>query len=298
MKRTILYIIAFLGCVIASHQAVAQDYALKAYGDIGLGKAISLTTALPGLSSKSSSNAFGVDFGYTFWRMGRNSLEANIGLGYRLASATFELGNMSYSYAAPAYADKDANTYVRHITLTDVKQKIDLGYLNIPLYLQYQYRATKWLGVHADVGFGFGFKCKASVGTTSGIVYSYGVYPQYKNLVIKAPYINDFGNVDLDRADSDKVEAQGFAASVMCGAALEFYVYDPVSIDVGVRYNCGLTQSFKGKYDVMSATDISVESAPVTYTVADGTRLKPLCDYNTKNRLNPISLHIGVNIRF
>lgn len=297
MKR-IIYSFIVIACGAYASQATARDYAVKAYGDIGLGKAMSMTTALPGLSSKSSSNAFGVDFGYTFWRLGGNSLEANIGLGYRMASATFELGNFSYSYAAPASADKDGNTYVRHTTLTDVKQKIDLGYLNIPLYLQYQYRATKWLGVHADVGFGFGFKCNASVGSTSGTAYSYGVYPQYKNLVIKAPYINDFGNVDLDQAASDQVEAQGFAASVMCGAGLEFYVYDPVSIDVGVRYNGGLTQSFKGKYDVMSATDVSAESAPATYTVADGTRLKALSDYNTKSRLSPISLHIGVNIRF
>lgn len=298
MKTKFIYSLILLACGVAAPQAAAGNYSVKAYGDIGLGNAMSLTTSLPGMSSKSSSNAFGVDFGYTFWRQGGNSLEANIGLGYRMASTTFEIVSLSFDYAAPASADEDGNPYQRYTTLSDMKQKIDLGYFNIPIYLQYQYRITKWLGVHADVGFGLGFKCKGSVGATSGMAKTYGVYQEYNQLVIKADYLNDFGETYLAEARHDSPAAQSFAATVMCGAGFEFYVYDPVSIDLGIRYNAGLTQCFKGEYDTVSPSEYTAESAPVTYTVAGGQQVKALSDYNTKSRLNPFSLHVGVNIRF
>lgn len=284
--------------LLTPFSASAQDFAVKAYGDIGLGNVMALTTGLPGMTHKSSSNAFGVDFGYTFWRLGGSSLEANVGIGYRMASATFDLPSMSFDYAAPASADEDGNPYQRYTTLTDVNQKIDLGYFNIPIYLQYQYRVAPWLGVHAEVGFGLGFKCNGKIGATSGIADTYGVYQEYDQLVIKADYLNDFGERYLDEATEGTADIKGFNASVMAGLGFEFYVANPVSIDLGIRYNSGLTDVFAGHYDITSPNGYSAESAPVTYTVAGGQKVKALSDYVTKSRLNPLSLHVGVNIRF
>ena len=279
-------------------QANAQKYAVKAYGDIGLGKAMSITTALPGMTAKSSSNAFGVDFGYTFWRQGGSSLEANIGIGYRIASAIFDVDPMSYNYAAPASADEDGNAYQRYVSLSSMSQKMNLGYFKIPIYLEYQYRFNKWVGLHADLGFGFGFRCAGSVGSTTGTATTYGVYPQYDDLVIKADYLNDFGERNLESAAKGNADLGGFDANVMCGAGVEIYVADPVSIDLGVRYNAGLTQVINGKYDITGTSEFKAETAPVTYTVAEGTQVKALGDYTTKSRLNPLSLHVGLNIRF
>lgn len=293
----ILSIIASVGVATAPRAAAAR-MAVKVSGDIGLGKGMSLSPALPGMTAGSASNAFGVDFGYSFWQLGGSSLEANIGLGYRMASATFRLEGLSYDYSAPASADEDGNPYRRYTQLADVSQKISLGYLSIPIYLQYQYRATGWLGIHAGVGFGLGFRCGGSVGTASGSATSYGVYPEYDDLVIKEDYLNDFGTRSLADASVGNADMKGFSASVLCGAGLEFYVADPVSIDLGVRYSAGLTDVFAGHYDITSPAAISAESAPVTYTVASGRQMKALSDYVTKSRLAPLSLHIGLNIRF
>ena len=298
MKKVILYSTVILFCGIFPLSAYAQKIAVKVNGDIGLGKAMSLTSAMPGMTSKSSSNSFGVDFGYTFWKKGGNSLEANIGLGYRMASATFNLLSMSYNYAAPASADEDGNPYQRYTNLSDVNQKVNLGYFNLPIYLQYQYRATSWLGVHADFGFGLGFKCSDKVGATTGSAYSYGIYPEYDNLVIDADYLNDFGNSDLATAKSEKAEISSFSASILAGAGLEFYVAGPVSIDLGIRYNAGLTNAFGSKHTLNSTSSITAETAPVTYSVKDGLQIKALSDYCTKSHLNPFSLHVGINVRF
>lgn len=293
-----LAIVAGVVAILSPSSAIAQKFAVKAYGDIGLGNGMSLTTGLPGMTHKSSSNTFGADFGYTFWRQGGSALEANVGIGYRMASATFDIPSMSFDYAASGSADEDGNSYQRYTTLNDVTQKINLGYFNIPIYLQYQYRAAKWLGIHADVGFGFGFKCNGKVASTAGIANTYGVYHEYNQLVIKSNYLNDFGETYLDEVSGGKADIKVFNATVMAGVGLEFYIANPVSIDLGLRYNVGLTDVFTGHYDITSSSSYSAESAPVTYTVAEGQEVKALSDYVTKSRLNPLSLHVGINIRF
>lgn len=298
MKKIIIYSSIVLTCGLFPQTSNAQKYAVKAYGDIGLGNAMTLSSGLAGMTTKSSSNAFGVDFGYTFWKKANNSLEANIGLGYRMASATFNVPNLEYNYAAPASADEDGNSYRRYTSISDINQKIDMGYFNIPIYLQYQYRITKWLGAHAYFGFGLGFKCSGKAGSTSGSADTYGVYPEYDNLVIDADYLNDFGLRNLANAKVGEAEIKSFSASIMAGAGFEFYVGGPVSIDLGVKYNAGLTNVFGNRYSIGSISAITSENAPVTYTVTQGQQVKALSDYVTKSHLSPFSMHIGVNVKF
>ena len=102
----------------------------------------------------------------------------------------------------------------------------------------------------------------------------------------------------LDEAVKGGSDINGFTASLKCGAGLEFFAAEPVSFVVGVSYNHGLTDVFKGRYDVTSTESINAENAPVTYTVAGGQQVKALSDYVTKSKFNPLSLHLGVNVRF
>lgn len=278
--------------------AGAQKYAIKPYCDLGLGSAMSLTTAFPGMTSRSSSNSFGVDFGYTIWQKSAGSLEVNVGIGYRATSVNFEVPAFSYDYAAPATADEDGNPYQRFSTLSDVEQKIDFGYLNIPIYLQYQYQVAKWLGIHAELGFDFGLKCSGKVCSTSGSIYSYGIYPEYNDLIINADYINDFGQRNLANADAGDAEINSFFASIMAGVGFEFYVVGPLSIDAGIRCNAGLSTIFTNKHSVNETSTVNSEITPVTYTVTHGQHVNALSDYAAKSHLNPLSLHVGVNVRF
>lgn len=298
MKKAIIFTLAAISCGLTAPQVFAQRFALKAYDDVTLKNFMTVSTTLPELQSRAGSNSFGLDFGYTFWRRNGNSLEANIGIGYNIASASFDMAEMSFDYAAPASADEDGNPYRRFTRLSDVKQKINFGYLNIPVFLQYEYRFVKWMGVYANVGVNFGFKTANSFGSVSGTADTYGVFPEYDDLVIKADYLNDFGLRYLDGAEKGKADVNGFSAALKCGAGLEIYVAEPVSFEVGVSYNQAFTNVFKGHYDLSSPDAINAETAPVTYSVAGGQQVKALSDYVTKSRLNPLSLHLGVNIRF
>lgn len=298
MKRSAIYSILILGGSMLATQASAQRFAIKAYDNLSLGNAMSITNAQPGQTTKSSANSFGLDFGYTFWRNGNMWLEANIGLGYGFSSATFSLDGMKYHYAAPASADDDGNPYERYCEINRLKQQSTVGYFNIPLYLEYQYRPLKWLGLHAEAGFGFGIRTFNSTGRASGNIYSYGVFPEYDDLLIDEPYLDAFGNRELSGAGILKEKTTSFLPSVMIGAGLEFYTYEPVSFVVGVRYNAALTHTFKEGYDITSSAEYSEQTAPIIYSAKDGLQVRPLSGYVTKSRLMPLSLHVGINIRF
>ena len=289
---------AALGLMLAT-PALAQKYAIKAYDNIGIGKAMTVTGTQPGQeSTKSSYNAFGVDFGYTFWRKGANSLEANIGLGYASAGTTFSLSELSYHYAAPAIADEDANLYERYYEVSGLKQHASIGYFTIPVYLQYQYRPLRWLGLKAEAGFVLGFRCVSGMGKVNGQARAWGVFPEYDDLLIDEDYLDDFGTVQLNGVKTLDNKVKGFNASFMCGAGFEFYAYEPVSFELGVRYNVGFTQVFGGGVNVPTPGEYTHDTAPVFYTVADGTQVRSLADYTSNSLLNPLSIHVGVNVRF
>lgn len=274
--------------------ANAQRFAVKPHADITLGKAVNYSTGME-MNPEVSSNEFGVDFGYTFFNKSKNSLEANIGFGYRYLDTRLMAGDFGYSYSAPASADVDGNPYTRFCEISDLEQKINIGYLTLPVYLRYAYRCTDWMEVHALVGVRLGFKVSSSAGSQSGSVDSYGIFPEYDDLVIDAPYLDDFGKVNLADKRIGEPEANAVLASVMIGAGLDFRIYGPLWVNLGLRYDIGFSDVFAKGTDFSKPT---AENAPVTYTVAEGTRVRALSDYITGGKLSPLSLNIGISLRF
>lgn len=292
MKRIIS---AVLIGIAAGGAISAQKFAVKPHAEIDLISGFGFGSSIE-MSAKTGSNEFGADFGYTFLNKAGNRLEVNIGLGYRYLNTTFTAGSFGYDYAAPADADEDGNPYIRFCDVGNLSQKINSGYLTLPVYLQYAYRCTDWLEVQALAGVKLGFNTGAKVNSTSGTVYSYGVFPEYDNLMIDAPYLDDFGEVNLAGREGGRPAANGMTALAMVGAGLSGRIYGPLWFDLGVRYNIGLNDVFeKG---IESDGKFTEATAPVTYSVADGTTVKPLSDYLTKGKLSPLSLNIGLTVRF
>lgn len=295
MRNKTAYILLSLACMGISLQASAQKFAIKPQVNVGVGSAMSLKSDLPLSSKKASSTAFGVDFGYTFWNKGGHALEANIGLGYTVSGVKLGVDGLNFSYNAPASADEDGNAYIRHYNVAALEQKFNLGYLNIPLYLTYGYQFSQRIAVHADLGFRLGFKCNAKINSVIGTAGSYGVYPEYDDLMIDAPWLNQFGETDLADAGRGEVEANGFYASLLVGAALDVYIAGPVWFNLGLRYDCGFTDSFSKMYE---SKNFNSATAPVTYTVAGGQEVKPLTSYLDSSKLSPFSILLGLTFKF
>lgn len=295
MKTWIYRYILVAALATSELGASAQKFAVKPHAEVDLTAGFGYDSALE-MSAKTASNEFGLDFGYTFLNKTGNRLEVNVGLGYRYLNTSLNAGNFGYDYDATASADVDGNSYIRFCEVSNLRQKASTGYVTLPVYLQYGYRATSWLEVQALAGVKLGFATGGSLKTTSGTVDSYGIFPEYDDLLIDEPYIDDFGEVGLKGRDGVKPETTGFGCWVMVGAGLSARVYGPVWFDLGVRYNIGLTDVF-GK-GLKTAEGYTASSAPVTYTVADGTRVRPLTSYLTKSTFSPLTLNIGITLRF
>lgn len=296
MKHIIISSMIALVSLMASAQNSGESrFAVKASAEIGLGNSLSVSSSVGSLDSKASSSNYGVDFGWTFWKKQKNSLELNVGVAYSPTSVKIDLESIDYDYQAPASADMDGDAYQRYYQLDNVHQKVTYNSFTIPVYLTYTYMCNSWFGLHADLGMRLGFKTGSKISEVSGGAYSYGIYPKYGDLIIDEPYLNDFGTTDL--ADARRVETacNGFSATILMGAGLEFRLSKHFAADLSVRYNPGLTNLFKEQYNGAKFTS---ESAPVSYTVAEGQQVKALTDYMRSSKLNQLSLRIGLIYRF
>lgn len=296
-SRYIFMVALSLAGLTASAQAGAtEDFAIKATADIGLGKAMSTGYALPGLSAKSSSSDFGVDFGWTFWRQAQNSLEANIGLRYGRTSLKADVSDMDYHYAAPGSADMDNVAYIRYYELDDLHQKVVTDRLAIPLYLNYRYEINDRFSVHALAGMKLGFNVSSKIAQSGCKVYSYGVYPEYDDLMIDASYMNEFGSSTLGRDRAFKPETNTVTFSLMAGVGAEVHVWGPLSADLTFRYEGAVNNIYKSAKSRI--TTFEADNVPVSYTVAQGQKVKSLSDYLTSSKLSRISCAISLIYRF
>lgn len=273
-----------------------EKFSIRAYANIGLDDAIKIKNILPGTTSNSSSNYYGADFGWTFWQKQSHSLEANIGIAYAHASVKSGLENLDYSYSASIEADMDGNSYIRHYELQSLNQKYSLGSIVIPVYVSYAYRCNNWLGVHADLGFNFGFRAFSKLSNMTGEGYSYGIYPQYDNLKIEESYINDFGLNTYTTSEGSAPAAGIFSCAILYGIGTEFRIYGPFAADLSFRYNAGLTNLYKTDFKQIST--YNEDNAPVTYTVKDGPRIKSLTNYTNTSKLSQFSVNISLIYRF
>ncbi len=273
-----------------------ENFAIKASANLGLGNSLTRGYSLPNMKAKSSSSDFVFDFGWTFWRRDVHSLEANIGLGYGHTATTASLSGFDYNNSAPAEADMDDEPYIRFCEVGYIREKICTSWIKMPIYLDYGYRVHPRVILHGLVGFKFGFNVGEKIKSASGNLYSYGVYPQYNDLLIDAPYMNEFGDTELSGPQLRKPDVHSFTASIMTAIGAEVNIYGPVSAELTVNYEGGLCNVFKrsGK----NITAFSAENAPIVYTVAGGQQVNPLTNFLTRSQSSCFSLALSVIYRF
>ncbi len=204
---------------------------------------------------------------------------------------------MDYHYPAPASADMDNETYVRYYEIDGLHQQIKVERITVPLYIEYRYRLSSRFSIHALLGYRFGFNFSSKVSELTGDVFSYGVYPQYGNLMIDAPYMNAFGASVLNSENAtNKPNVYKVGASFLTGAGIEFRVWGPIALGASLKYEASMTDMFKPvaaqiiKYDA--------EDAPVTYTVAGGQKVKTLSDYFSLSKISRLSYSVSLVFRF
>ncbi len=296
----IRYIAAALALALAATASAVSPgeskVALKATADMSLGNELNTGSALAGLSTSSSGSGFGIDLGWRFWSRLRNSLEINIGVGYGYTTLSADLEHMDYHYSAPSSADMDGVDYIRYYEIDRLHQKVTASRVYIPLYLNYRYQLSKVVGLHALAGVRLGINVSTKLRESSGDAFSYGVYPIYDDLMIDAPYMNEFGSSTFGPAQTFSPEVNKLTTSAMVGAGAEFNLGGPLALDLSVRYEGGLNDMFKKS--TFSPASLDAANAPVRYTVAEGQTVAPLAGYLTSSKLSRLSVAIALICRF
>lgn len=278
-------------------QQKAPRFAIKATADFGLGKSLDLDPGLEGLGAKSDSfTDYGITLGWRIWQKGRHSMEVNIGAGHGRIPLAFDAASLDYSYNAPADADMDNESYIRFYELDALHQKVTVDRISVPLYFNYNFQACRWIGLHAMIGYKFGVNYSPEISQTDGKAFSYGVYPQYDNLMIDAGYMNGFGVTSLSAGQVGKPSVNRFTSSLLFGAGVEFRIWGPVYVDASCWYEAGMTDIYRGFSSDIG--EMSEADAPVTYTVAQGQRMKSLTEYLTLSKLSRFSVSGSLIFRF
>lgn len=304
MKHYISSLISLLSLLmLCTYPATAQinrsdsKFSIKANANVSLGNAYSASSDINGVDiDKSGSTEFGLDFRYRFWKQANFSLGLNAGVGYATGSQTIIADELNFTYTAGPEADIDGESYQRYTELSRISQKISLGELVVPVYLDFNWQFSKRVSLYANAGLSFRISTSASVKETNGDSYVYGIYPKYHNLKIDDEWMNDFGHGLLSDVITDNPKQNSFTMSVKGGAGLRLWIAGPLSLECGVNYNYGFMNRLEG--DKISTGNITEDMAPMTYNVSEGRKIKSLSGAFGINRLSALSLNIGVIVNF
>lgn len=227
-----------------------RKWRMKVHYDFGLGEALKLDGKDIFKSSKTKENAFGLDFGYIF--PSKSSFKTGLFMGVGMTQTEIDMAMENSYFVINTNADVDGDNYARHYKNLALSQNIKLSELNVPIYLDCEYRFNPIFAVHFDVGLRLNLNMKHEVDATEGSAYVYGIYPQYNNLRLDEHWgYNGFGNQTYSTnnlAYKELIDVAGFSADAMGTIGLRFSIpQTPLSLELSGSYLMGLTDMISTK---------------------------------------------------
>lgn len=282
-----------------SAQAEEKDrFMVKAHAGFALGSAYSTKSVSDLIStSRGRANDAGVDFGYTFFRRGKWGVSVNTGLAVTIGSQTLSATPLSYNYEAAGSADMDGDSYIRYVETSPLREKTKTTQLTLPLYLDADWQLHRRFSVFAQAGLRLGFKMNSKTTIGEASCTSYGVYPEYGNLVIDEDYLNDFGTRMLTTENSHDATLQNLTPQFMFGLGARVNLWKPLWAELSLSYRYG-GDVLKCDGKALENGRVTEDDALVKYTVASGTRVENLTGYLSKDRVSQLSLSIGIIYKF
>lgn len=292
-------------CIKYKLAIVPLKFRVKPYIDITIGNQPYEVELPSQINVSQNASNFGVDFGYMFVNRKNFRMGVFTGAGYSTGSIGMTLPSLEYNYETPRWADIDDEAYRRYVSLEDVHQSIDLKAFSVPAYLELVYAAHTYINFYLDLGVKAYFNAGSKASDISGKTKAYGIYPQYGNLLIDAPYMNDFG-VQYETSNSNLHEANFNAVSLdaMGGLGIRIKLFGPLMLDAGVRYGMAVTPFIKADNPLrlMEGSLTSEQQALATYQAGEGkgtTTIKTFTDSYLGNvKRNGLKLHAGLVLKF
>lgn len=260
-------------CRFVTMNYKARRMMIKAHYDMGLGKAFAFNENSSEVDSKASSNSFGVDFGYFFPSKSICKVGLFAGIGMTQTKMDMSYSNNDYSFRTNQ--DIDGDEYIRHYTNLSMTQEIKMTDVNIPVYLDFNFRTSQYLTVYFDLGVRANLNLSNNMDASAKVDYVYGVYPKYDDLLLNGNWgYNGFGKVQLSNVDlsnNDIADISKFTADAFGGAGIRIFIpKTTLAVDLGANYTFGFMDVVKASSDPLNLKGTGTYNNALIYNTMSG----------------------------
>ena len=281
----------------------ARKMRLRLHYDIGLGSTFNID-ASNSLTKETSSNSFGLELGYVF--PSKSKLKTGLFIGAGMTNSKIELGLNSKDYYYETDADVDGDKYVRHYNDLYLAQTAKLSEVNVPFYLDFDYRFCKWASFYVDPGVRANFILTSKLDQAEGSAYIYGTYPAYNGLVLNEEWgFNGFGKKTYSKTDNVTDELDGIVKTtfdMLLGVGFRFNIpVVPLSVDLGLSYRKGLkemTNSNRSDLGLVNNSNNPVVYNTISTDLGSTEHVRNLTDGLESIKRNALKLTMGIIYKF
>ena len=280
----------------------ARKMRLRLHYDFGLGSALSIDIANP-LSKNSSSNSLGLELGFIF--PSKSKLKTGIFIGAGMTSSKIDLGMNSADYYYETDADVDGDNYIRHYHDLTLTQTAKLSEVNIPLYLDLDYRFSPWTSFYVDLGAKANIVMSRKIDKAEGSAYVDGVYTDYNHLVLNEEWgYNGFGQQTYSLSDNEGDKLDGISKmtfDALLGVGFRFNIpTTSLTFDLGINYRMGITEMTTSDRSSLGLANNS--QSPVVYNSISGMssteHVRNMTDALQSLKRKALKLTLGIIYKF
>ena len=298
-----------LGCNIVTMDYRPTRWRLKPHVDFLMGDAFNIETVNDNaIQASSSSFGWGIDVGYVYPTEKKVKWGLFFGIGFQKSEYSLNIPNIAYSYNAESHADIDGDRYIRYYSMANTKYRTELNEIYIPFYWDMDCRLNNRFSIYANFGLkAYASYAKEKVNFETNYT-TYGVYPQYGNLLINAETfgpdnsINGFvDNVHLVRENVNDDILSDYTLDGFIGLGLRSRIYKDWYLDLGAYYQTNLYENYNCTDDVavlQNASTLTVRKVPMSYTTYEGEHVENISSYISSMRRSAFCLNVGVMWKF
>ena len=295
------------GCEVYSIAYNPMSMRLKPHYNIGV---LPFGKSANGLSlSKSIHHEFGLDLGYMIPTNGLFQMGFYAGVGFASASAVLGMDTIHYHYQAESEADIDDDSYIRHYTIEGASQKLSMKDLTIPIYLDFNFHLHKIVSLYLDLGIKNYINLSANLSDLTGTYSSWGVYPQYSNLILDhTTGLNQFaapGTALPSQTTSSTMDINGYSMDLLTALGVRIKLKDKQFFPLYFDFSVGYQHSLLAPYNNAIAHtisdrqgNVSAQEALSTYTVESGESVMPLSAFVSDLKRKMVTLNFGITYKF
>lgn len=296
------------GCEVYSIAFNPMGMRLKPH--YNLGAIVPFGKSANGLSlSKSMNHEFGVDLGYMIPTKGLFQMGFYAGVGFASSTTVFGMDTINYHYQAGAEADIDGDSYIRHYTIEHASQKLSMMDVTIPVYLDFNFHIHKIVSLYLDLGIKNYINISAELSELNGSYSSWGIYPQYSDLVLNhTTGLSQFaapGTTLPSQTTSSAMDINSYSMDLLSALGVRVKLKDkqffPLYFDFSIGYQHSLLAPYKNA-NALTVSDIqgnvSAQEAFSTYTVESGESVMPLSAFVSELKRKMVTFNFGITYKF